>query len=163
MVTLPWASLTWTGSVSDGVLVLTDPRADAVLPYAVVLDSVVLRRVESSTVPASIQVMVKGLLESHDEWSERRTVTAMKSDLRNLLIAEEGYFADYTTYSPNKAALGYSESPGITVTIDVFLGPPVGYSAVASHVDTDIICAIFINAPMRPPARTEGEPRCTDR
>ena len=168
MTTLPWASLTWTGSVSHGLLVLTEVRVkapDAEPTSPVVLDSVVLRRVESSSVPASIQVMVKGLLESHDEWSARhvaaRQVAAMKSDLRNLTTAEESYFADHYTYSSNKRALGYSESPGITVTIDVVGG--IGYSAIASHADTDITCAIFMNQPVRYPATTEGSPGCTVR
>ncbi len=154
--------LTASGSVSRGVLVLTEIRAE-MLGSTWVGDTVVLRRVESSSEPMSFQLIVKGLL-SHDEWRDRQLGAAMRSDLRNLVVAEEYYFADHTTYTPDKTALSlFSESPGVTVVVTVHRGPTMSYSGIATHADTDITCAIYINEAPVYPARFEGEPRCTVR
>ena len=94
---------------------------------------------------------------------EKAYMAAMKSDLRNLVTAEEAYFADNTTYTTDKgvAALNYNESAGVTVTIAVTAGPPVGYSATSVHTGTAETCAIFINVAAVAPALNEGEPKCT--
>ena len=92
---------------------------------------------------------------------EKAYMAAMKSDLRNLITAEEAYFADNTTYTTDKAALNYTESSGVTVTVTVGAGPPVGYSALTVHTGTAETCAIFINIAAVAPATNEGEPKCT--
>jgi prepilin-type N-terminal cleavage/methylation domain-containing protein len=48
---------------------------------------------------------------------EKAYVASMKSDLRNLVNAEEAYFADWTTYVGTFPTTLYSASPGVTVTI----------------------------------------------
>ena len=94
---------------------------------------------------------------------EKAYMAAMKSDLRNLVTAEEAYFADNTTYTTDQSvtALNYSESSGVTVTIAVTAGPPVGYSATSVHTGTAETCAIYINTAAVAPAINEGEPKCT--
>ena len=94
---------------------------------------------------------------------EKAYMAAMKSDLRNLVTAEEAYFADNTTYSTDQSplVLNYSTSAGVTVTIAVTAGPPVGYSATSVHTGTAETCAIFINVAAVAPALNEGEPKCT--
>ena len=94
---------------------------------------------------------------------QRAHMASMKSDLRNLVTAQEIYFDDNTTYTTDKgaAALNYNESAGVTVTIVVTAGPPVGYSATSVHTGTAETCAIFINGAAVAPAVNEGEPRCT--
>ncbi len=94
---------------------------------------------------------------------EKAYMAAMKSDLRNIVTAEEAFFADNTTYTTDKgtAALNYSESAGVTVTIVVTAGPPVGYSATTVHTGTAETCAIYINVAAVAPADNEGEPKCT--
>ncbi len=94
---------------------------------------------------------------------EKAYIAAMKSDLRNLVTIEESYFFDNTTYTTDKSAAGlnFSESSGITVTIVVTAGPPVGFSATTVHTGTAETCAIYyITAPVAP-AVNEGEPKCT--
>ena len=93
---------------------------------------------------------------------EKAYMAAMKSDLRNLITAEEAYFADNTTYSAVQTAINYNSSAGVTVAIAVVAGPPVGFSATAAHTGTAETCAIFINitGPVGP-ATNEGEPKCT--
>ncbi len=92
---------------------------------------------------------------------EKAYMAAMKSDLRNLITAQEAYFADNTTYTTDKVALNYTESTGVTLTPVVTAGPPVGYSATTVHVGTAETCAIFINVVAVAPAINEGEPKCT--
>ncbi len=96
---------------------------------------------------------------------EKAYMAAMKSDLRNLITAEESYFADNTTYTTDKTlatGINYNESAGVTVTIAMIAGPPVGYSATSLHTGTSKTCAIYINSLVPvPPALNEGEPKCT--
>ncbi len=88
-------------------------------------------------------------------------IAAMKSDLRNLVTAEESYFADNVTYSTTLATSIFQASAGVTVTIGAASG--TGWSATASHQAlSGTTCAIFGgNATPVSPAVNEGEPKCT--
>lgn len=95
---------------------------------------------------------------------EKSYLAVMKSDLRNLAVAEENYLADNNTYYagtvPN-AALIYNPSTGVTVTITA--GTASGWGATAGYaVGTTRTCAIFYGtvAPP-PPAVIEGQVMCT--
>ena len=88
---------------------------------------------------------------------EKAYIAAMKSDLRNLVNAQESYFADYTTYGSNKAALGYGESTGVTVTISNVSG--TGWQATALHAGTTVTCIIYIGG-VTPATSNEGQPYC---
>ena len=94
---------------------------------------------------------------------DRAHIAAMKSDLRNLVTAQEQYFYDNTTYTTDKSAAGldFNESAGGTVTITVAAGPPVGYSAISVHTATAETCAIFMAVAAVAPATNEGEVKCT--
>jgi len=92
---------------------------------------------------------------------EKAYMAAMKSDLRNLVTAEEAYFADNTTYSSDQPALNYNSSAGVAVAITIDGTVPIGYSAIATHTGTAETCAIYIQAPAQAPATNEGEPACT--
>ncbi len=92
---------------------------------------------------------------------EKAYMAAMKSDLRNLVTAEEAYFADNTTYSTVQADINYNSSAGVTVVIAVTAGPPVGFSATSAHSGTTETCAIYIQTAAVSPATNEGEPKCT--
>jgi len=91
---------------------------------------------------------------------EKAYIAAMKSDLRNLVTAEESYFADNTTYSTSLTTAQYQPSAGVTVAIGVATG--TGWSATATHNGTTKTCAIFVGgAAAVAPADNEGEPKCT--
>ncbi len=96
---------------------------------------------------------------------EKAYMAAMKSDLRNLVTAEEAFFADNTTYTTDKTAaatgMNFTESAGVTVTVVVTAGPPVSYNGIAVHTGTGETCAIYINEAPAAPATNEGEPKCT--
>ena len=63
---------------------------------------------------------------------EKAYMAAMKTDLRNLATAEEGYFADNQTYSTSLSALGdFKASANVTVTVNA--ANTTGWDAKATH------------------------------
>ena len=85
---------------------------------------------------------------------EQAYVAAMKSDLRNLVTAEEAYYADHETYVPSESDLNYTTSTGVSIHIDQATAD--GWSASAVHAGTTKQCAIFIGD-VEPPA-SDAEP-----
>ena len=92
---------------------------------------------------------------------EKAYIASMKSDLRNLVTAEEAYFADSVKYTGTIGAGGIQFSttsgvtgPTITPTVD-------GWTAWVGHTTTDKTCAIYVGSTVLAPANKEGEPRCT--
>ena len=94
---------------------------------------------------------------------EKSYLATMRSDLRNIAVAEEAYFTDEITYYDGPipgAGFSYSgPSTGVSVTLqDVTLG---GWAAKATHVATPKTCAIFLGvAPALAPAVESGMVRC---
>jgi type IV pilus assembly protein PilA len=87
-------------------------------------------------------------------------VTAMKSDLRNLVSAEEAFFSDSSRYTSNLSSLSFQKSTG-TIAPTVVGG--AGYwSATNSHtqlVNTSCGIAMGTVNPIVASAG-EGEPVC---
>ena len=114
-----------------------------------------------------IVVVIIGILASiaipkFSNTKQKAYMATMKSDLRNLVTIEEAYFYDNTTYTTDKSAAGlnFGESSGVTVTIVVTAGPPVGFSAISLHTATASTCAIYVNTAAVAPATDEGQPKC---
>jgi type IV pilus assembly protein PilA len=88
---------------------------------------------------------------------EKAYVASMKSDLRNLITAQEAYFSDNnSSYAGSTTNLGttYKSSSGVTVTI--FGTSNTGWSASAAHTSTAKTCKISVGGT----ATNEGEPVC---
>jgi prepilin-type N-terminal cleavage/methylation domain-containing protein len=110
-----------------------------------------------------IVVVIIGILASiaipkFANTKEKAYLTSMKSDLRNLVTAEESYFADSIKYTSNLGT-AYRVSTGvvgptITLTAD-------GWTATVSHTTTTRTCAVYSGSTPLAPAAKEGEPRCT--
>jgi type IV pilus assembly protein PilA len=115
-----------------------------------------------------IVVVIIGILASiaipkFGSTKEKSYVVTMKSDLRNLIMAQEGYLADNGTYYvggvPN-AALKYQPSSNTTVTI--LSATTGGFAASATYVGTPKTCALFYGSIAAvAPAVVAGEPKCT--
>ncbi len=90
---------------------------------------------------------------------EKAYVASMKSDLRNMVTAQEGYLADFQTYTDNLGTR-FQETQGIDVQVSGV--SPSGWVATATHVGTAQTCAIFYGSGATPiaPAVNEGEPAC---
>jgi type II secretory pathway pseudopilin PulG len=87
-------------------------------------------------------------------------ITAMKSDLRNLVTAEEAFFSDSSKYTAVLAQLKYQNSTG-TVAPTITVGAGL-WSATNAHTQlVGTTCGIGINTP-NPVVATaaEGEPAC---
>ena len=87
-------------------------------------------------------------------------VTAMKSDLRNLVSAQESFFSDSAKYSTSLTQLGFKQSSGVNApTLATFAG---AWTATNSHTQlTGTVCGIGVNT-TNPTVATagEGEPAC---
>src|SRR2546425_410132 len=88
---------------------------------------------------------------------EKAYLASMKADLRNLVTAEEAYFADSVKYT---TALGtmYNTTQGV-------VGPTIattadGWTAWVGHNVTTKTCAIFVGSTAKAPATKEGAPAC---
>jgi type IV pilus assembly protein PilA len=88
---------------------------------------------------------------------EKAYIASMKSDLRNLITAQEAYFSDNnSTYASSTTALSttYKASSGVTVTVGTVTN--TGWSATAGHTSTTKTCKISVGGS----ATNEGEPVC---
>src|SRR6266705_1761169 len=88
---------------------------------------------------------------------EKAYIAWMKSDLRNLITAEEAYFADSVKYTSNLGT-AYATTTGvvgptITVTAD-------GWTVNVTHTTTTKTCSVYVGSTQLAPANKEGEPKC---
>ena len=92
---------------------------------------------------------------------EKAYLATMKSDLRNLLAAQENYFADNITYTTATANLNIQISTGVTLSITN--ASAQGWTATASHNGTTRTCGVWYGNGMTAPVAgaIEGEPKCT--
>ncbi len=93
---------------------------------------------------------------------EKAYLASMKSDLRNLVTAEEGYHGDWLVYTTATTALQWQASAGVTVSLT--FADAQGWVATASHVGLPATrtCGIFYGTATAPiSGANEGEPKCT--
>ena len=89
---------------------------------------------------------------------EKAFVTAMKSDLRNLVTAEEVYFNDNSTYgSIANIGTAFAASSGVTVTTSAVSA--TGWSASATHSNTTQTCTLALGAAAG--TGVSGVPECS--
>src|SRR5207247_8677350 len=87
---------------------------------------------------------------------EKAYLATEKSDLRNLITAEESYFGDNTAYTTALPATMYATSTGVTGPTITVAGSNV--TAWASHTQTTRSRAIYIGTTALPTASKDGEP-----
>ena len=116
--------------------------------------------VELMVVVVVLGVLVAIAIPKFSNTNAKAIDASMKSDLRNLASAQEGYYytnSVYTTVVPN---LNYLSSPGVTITIPEATAG--GWSGVATSPTAGAIkCAVFYGtaAPVAP-ATVEGQIAC---
>ena len=90
---------------------------------------------------------------------EKAYLASMKSDLRNLVTAQEGYLGDYMAYSGAVSNLTYQSSAGVTITIG--FADSKGWNATAAHNGSTRTCGIYYGTAASPiPGANEGSPNC---
>lgn len=84
---------------------------------------------------------------------EKAYLTAMKSDLKNMVSAAEAYYSDHNTY------VGFPTPTGSSgVTLAPTMGA-TGWSATASHSSTSKTCTIQVGSAVTG-TNAEGAPVC---
>ena len=111
-----------------------------------------------------IVVVIIGILAAiaipkFNDTKEKAYLASMKSDLRNLIVAEDAYYADFDAYTTSIPVANYTVSTGVT-------GPTItmtadGFTASVAHNLTARVCAIFSGSVALAPANKEGEPKCS--
>jgi type IV pilus assembly protein PilA len=95
---------------------------------------------------------------------EKAYLASMKSDLRNLVTAEEAYFADSVKYANCVNSNGAGGCATFVPSTGNVLGAPTvgtdGWNANITNVNTGKTCSIFIGSTALTPATKEGEPKC---
>ncbi|GAC1514245.1 MAG: hypothetical protein NVS1B4_01460 [Gemmatimonadaceae bacterium] len=96
---------------------------------------------------------------------ERANVASMKSDLRNMVTAEETYFADYATYTTSVGLTTMTPSRlnvSAGVSIQDGLVTSQGWQATASHsaLVATRTCTIWVGNGMQIGTTNEGAPAC---
>jgi type IV pilus assembly protein PilA len=94
---------------------------------------------------------------------ERAMIASMKSDLHNLVVAQEAFFSNGNLYYNGALpdpAIPFSVSPRVTITLQNVTA--AGWAALATHAQSSRTCAVFVGSggPLAP-ATSEGEVACT--
>ena len=119
--------------------------------------------IELLIVVVIIGILVAIAIPKFSNSKERAIISQMRSDLRNMVTAQESYMADAATYYNGPIpgpAMAYGPSQNVTVALSNVTNS--GWSAVATSTATSRSCAIFIGtAPAPPPAVQAGVAACT--
>src|ERR671933_134335 len=86
----------------------------------------------------------------------KANASAIKSDLRNMMSAQESYFYEYRTYAADPTLLPLQRSRG--VILEIKEADDKGWSATATHPQAyPLTCAVYMGgAAQVAPAITEG-------
>jgi prepilin-type N-terminal cleavage/methylation domain-containing protein len=90
----------------------------------------------------------------------KANLSALRSDLRNLAVAQEAYFYEKQVYANDTSLLNYRPSPGVTLTLTTPTSG--GWVATATHpLSYPQRCTLFFgDMTPPPPAQVEGVPAC---
>ncbi len=90
----------------------------------------------------------------------KANAAALRSDLRNLAVAEEAFYFDQKSYTADTTQLNFRPSPGVVLTIStVTVG---AWVATATHpLSYPLQCTIYYGAMSAPmPNQVEGAAMC---
>ncbi len=85
---------------------------------------------------------------------EKAYLATMKADLRNLVTAQEAYFADHSQYTGTLTTTQYQPSTGVTIS-GITPGTATFSANAASPAGTTRTCTIQVGT-----GTFDGEPRC---
>ena len=115
--------------------------------------------IELLMVVVIIGVLASIAVSSFRTVKQKSYVSILKSDLRNLAVAQEMYFEANRQYAGNVAALGFNPTNGVDLQLTAAL---TGWEAIATHNGANPrVCSMFYgNMVPTGPATIEGSPFC---
>jgi prepilin-type N-terminal cleavage/methylation domain-containing protein len=114
--------------------------------------------IELLIVVVIIGIMASIAVPKYQTTKGKANTAALKSDLRNLTVAQESYFYENQGYTSDPVALNFRSSQNVAVTFVV--AGPAGWSATATHaVASPMTCGVFYGAVAPPLAATVVEGR----
>lgn len=116
----------------------------------------------STVIGVLVLLLVAASIPKFAGTKEKPYQAAMKSDLRNLVSAEEAYYADHLHYIGAPESIPFAPTTG--VSLKVTLVDTTGWFAYAYHNASPKTCVIWIGAAPSNAVRgaSEGEPKCFD-
>ena len=117
--------------------------------------------IELLIVVVIIGILASIAVSSFRTVKQKSYVSVLKSDLRNLAVAQEMYFEANRSYSSNLAAIRFNPTRGVNLVLTV--SPTgIGWEAIATHNGADPrVCSMFYgDATPTGPATIEGSPFC---
>ena len=119
--------------------------------------------IELLIVVVIIGILVSIVVPKFANGKERAMVTAMRSDLHNLVTAQEAYFSNGNQYYNGPVpdpSFSYNVSENVTVTLQNVSAS--GWGATATRLGTTRTCAVYVGTggPIAP-ATDDGVPACT--
>ncbi len=110
-----------------------------------------------------IGILVAIVVPKFANGKERAMVSAMRSDLHNLVTAEEAFYTNGMTYYNGPLpdpSFPYNVSENVTITL-VNVSQS-GWGATATHAGSSRMCAVYVGTggPVAP-ATADGTPTCT--
>jgi len=120
------------------------------------------RRIGFTLIELLIVVVIIGILAAiaipkFGASKNKAYVASMKSDLRNLVTAQESYFTDNNSqYAPAVSDLGSAYRPSSAVTVTLGTVTSTGWAATAAHAATTRTCALSVGGG----ATADGTPEC---
>jgi len=117
--------------------------------------------IELLLVVVIIGILAAIVIPKFGNTKEKALVASMKVDLKNLVTAEEAYFADHVTYTGTLGNLAYNVSSGNTLNLISVTASGTGWSATATNTGTAQTCGIFVGNSTPPiSGQVEGQPLC---
>ena len=115
--------------------------------------------IELLIVVVIIGVLASIAVSSFRTVKQKSYVSVLKSDLRNLAVAQEMYFEANRSYSQDLAMIGFNPTKGVALQLTA---TATGWEAIATHNGANPkICSMFYGtAQPTGPATNEGSPYC---
>lgn len=116
--------------------------------------------IELLIVVVIIGVLASIAVSSFRTVKQKSYLAVLKSDLRNLAVAQEMYFEANRSYTSDLAALRFNPTRGVDFQFTTVT--TTGWEAIATHNGADPrVCSMFYgNISPTGPATSEGSPFC---
>src|SRR4051812_32874524 len=134
---LPWQDAGWMPSLAPSPARSITRRPEVAMPRP----RAAFTLIELLIVVVIIGIIAAIAIPKFNSTKGKANAAALRSDLRNLAMTEEGYYFSNLQYSEDTAQLKFRPSPGVILEIGTVAG---GWAATATHpLSYPLKCMIF--------------------